>query len=85
MLRRYLALDEDLGLQIWLSLIIGTATIMVGNQQKLLLLGLIDEVPSLECVLESVVGIEGQRHGAIVPFAIDGFGKTLEAFHQDDL
>ena len=58
---------------------------MVGNKQETLVLGLVDEAPGVDGIVENFLGVESQRHLSVVALAVDGAGQRLKALHHNDL
>lgn len=58
---------------------------MIGNEQESPLVGLVDEFPLLQRVLERVLRRECQRHCPVVTLTIYSRSETLEALHHDHL
>ena len=71
--------------QVWLALVIRTTSVVVGNEQKTLILGFIDETPGLDGMVEDFFGFERQGHFSIITFTVHGASQGLKAFHHDDL
>ncbi len=67
-----------------LPLIIRSAAVVVGNQQKLLVIIFVDILPSLQCIIVRLLRLERQGHGAIIAFAVDCRGEALEPLHENN-
>lgn len=74
-------LEKDLLVR--LPLIIGPTTLMVCDQQELLVVLVIDILPRLQCILVRGLGLKDERHGAVVAFAVYFGSETFEALHED--
>lgn len=58
---------------------------MISNKQEFLFRRLVDEAPGIQSMLKRFLGLEGQRHGAVVAIAVDRFSQRLESLHHNDL
>lgn len=68
---------------IWLTLVIRSASIMICNQDKVLIFSLVDELPLYQSMAVSDFGFKGQGQGSAVSVAVYFLRKALEFFQQD--